>query len=145
MPAFGFGSAVSVTGLHVRPPSFDHVSKMRCERVRPIACSLPPGCTRMLGWMASIGSPADDAGGCTIVHVLPPSVDRSKWIRHALGVSGDSVLDGLRIAPSSSRTGLFLIGPRIPSGSRRGSLHVRPPSRDVRAIPHHPLGRGPTL
>src|SRR5688572_22781056 len=49
------------------------------------------------------------------------------------------------IVPSASRTGLFLIGPRIPSGKRRASPHVRPSSFDVRIIPHHARGFGPTL
>src|SRR5436190_23869533 len=43
MPELGFGSEVSETGAHVRPPSLDQVSKTRWERVRPSAWSWPPG------------------------------------------------------------------------------------------------------
>ena len=80
-----------------------------------------------------------------VVHVLPPSVLRSKCTRHLLGCSGDSVLVGLRSVPSASRTGLFLIGPRMPSGSRVASLQVRPAvARGARHAP--PLrGLGPDL
>ena len=41
--------------------------------------------------------------------------------------------------------GLFLIGPRMPSGSRRGADQVAPPSLDVINMPHHFSGVGPTL
>src|SRR5262249_43969013 len=145
MPELGFGSDVSASGVHVRPPSADQVSKIRCDRVRPTACSLPPGWTRMLGWIASMAFPPDAAGGDTDVHVTPPSAERSKCTRHTLGRSVDSVLLPASRVPSGSSTGLFLTGPRMPSGSRRASLHVRPPSPDVRAMPHHVCGLGPTL
>src|SRR5262245_37449871 len=144
MPELGFGSDVRTIGLHVRPPSVDQVSKMCCERVRPTACSLPSGCTSTLGWIASIAGPSP-AAGTDVVHVSPPSVVRSKWTRHLLGRSVDSVLLPAMSVPSESRTGLFLIGPRIPSGRRRASLHVRPLSREVRTMPHHVCGLGPTL
>src|SRR5713101_10196917 len=52
MPELGFGSEVSDSGVQVRPPSPDHVSKTRSDCVRPRAWSLSPGCTRMLGWIA---------------------------------------------------------------------------------------------
>src|SRR6267143_4799247 len=99
----------------------------------------------MLGWIALIGLLSGEADGNADVHVRPPSVVRSKCTRHALGRSDDSVLLPATIVPSESCTGLFLIGPRMPSGRRRASLHVRPLSRDVRAIPHQPWGLGPTL
>src|SRR5262245_41253890 len=99
----------------------------------------------MLGWIASIAGPSLDAGGEVVVHVEPPSVERSKWTRHTLGRSVDSVLLGARSVPSARRTGLFLIGPRMPSGNRRASLHVRPLLRDDRAMPHQRCGLGPTL
>src|SRR5436190_20873608 len=98
----------------------------------------------MLGWIASIGLPSGEADGTADVHVRPPSVVRSNSTRHALGRSDDSVLLPATRLPSESCTGLFLIGPRMPSGRRRASLHVRPPSRDVRPIPNQPQGLGPT-
>src|SRR5690349_12934006 len=145
MPEFGFGSDVNASGVHVRPPSVDHVSKTRCERVRPTACSRPSVCTRMLGWMASIGVDSVDGSGGVAVHVTPPSVERSKWTRHRLGRSADSVLLPATMVRSARRTGLFLIGPRMPSGNRRALLHVRPWSGDIRIMPHHVCGLGPTL
>src|SRR5688572_1597229 len=97
---------------------------------------------RTLGCIASIAAPPD---GREIVQVWPLSWLRSKWIRHVLGVSGVSVLLGAMIVPSAKRTGLFLMGPRIPSGSRLGVPQVRPESEDVRTMPHHARGFGPTL
>src|SRR5438874_9988571 len=99
----------------------------------------------MLGWMASIRVPSAAAGGYAFVHVTPLSALRSKCTRQALGRSADSVLLGATSVPSESRTGLFLIGPSIPSGRRRASLHVRPLSPDVRTMPHQARGLGPTL
>src|SRR4029450_11668885 len=89
--------------------------------------------------------PSVAAGGNTAVHVRPPSVVRSKCTRQTLGRSVDSVLLPAITVPSASRTGLFLMGPRMPSGRRRASLHVFPASCDVRIIPHHVCGLGPTL
>src|SRR6266852_1103131 len=100
---------------------------------------------RMLGWIAGISVPPAAAIGSPAVHVWPASVVRSKWTRQVLGRSADSVLLGLTIAPSVRRTGLFLIGPRVPSGKRRTPVHVRPPSRDVRTMPHQLWGLVPTL
>ena len=77
------------------------------------------------------GRLATPAGGRDTLHVLPLSRVRSKCTRHVLGVCGVSVLLGAIMVPSASRTGLFLIGPRIPSGSCRAPLHVRPSSPDV--------------
>src|SRR5260221_12672851 len=99
----------------------------------------------MLGWIASIWFPSAERLGNEAVHVSPASVLRSKCTRQVLGVSGDSVLLGATIIPSRSRTGLFLMGPRMPSGKRRTPAHVRPRSRDVRTMPHHVWGLGPTF
>src|SRR5688572_20614087 len=99
----------------------------------------------MLGWIASIGAALAASAGRTIVQVFPSSELRSKCTRHLLGFSGVSVLVGLISVPSRSRNGLFLIGPRMPSGRRCASLHVWPPSFDVRVMPHHVCGLGPTL
>src|ERR1700730_1570428 len=99
---------------------------------------------RMLGWIAGTSFPPA-ATGSPAVHVRPASVLRSKWIRHVLGRSADSVLLGLTIDPSSRRTGLFLIGPRMPAGKRRAPGHVRPPSWEVRTMPHQVWGLVPTL
>src|SRR5712692_6841895 len=100
---------------------------------------------RMLGWMASIGFPSAESEGCAAVHVRPALTVRSKCTRHALGRSGDSVLLGPTSVPSESITGLFLMGPSMPSGNRRTLLHVRPLSRDVRVIPHQLWGLAPIL
>src|SRR5216683_5496443 len=99
----------------------------------------------MLGWIAWISLPSADARRAPAVHVWPASTLRSKWTRHVLGRSGDSVLLGLIIVPSERRTALFLIGPRRPSGKRRAPDHVRAWSREVRTMPHHRCGLGPTL
>src|SRR5438132_4226298 len=99
----------------------------------------------MLGWIASIGLPSAEADGNAAVHVKPASVVRSKCTRHVLGRSDDSVLLAATSVPSESCTGLFLTGPRMPSGKRRAPLQVRPPSWDVRTIPHQLCGLGPTL
>src|ERR1044072_3498022 len=99
----------------------------------------------MLGWMASISLIPADGGVDTLVHVRPPSTLRSKCTRHLLGRSVDSVLLPARIVASESFTGLFLIGPRIPSGRRVASLQLRPWSFDVRDMPHQVCGEGPTL
>ena len=67
----------------------------------------------------------------------------------ALEVDAPAVVLGARAGRGCRRsraaTGLFLIGPRMPSGSRRGFDHVRPPSVEVISMPHHSLGVGPTL
>src|SRR5882762_8899142 len=99
----------------------------------------------MLGWIAWISRPSADTGGALTVHVRPASTLRSKWTRHVLGRSGDSVLLELTSVSSESRTGLFLIGPRMPSGRRRASDHVRAWSCEVRTMPHQRCGLGPTL
>src|SRR4029453_196197 len=98
-----------------------------------------------LGWIALISTPVAGAGGAVDVQVAPASVLRWKCPRPSRGRPTDSVLLGATIAPSAARTGLFLIGPRMPSGSRRASLHVFPPSREERSMPHHSEGLGPTL
>src|SRR5688572_15433427 len=99
----------------------------------------------MLGCMASIAGAVCEMGGRTTDQVTPSSRVSSNWIRHLLGASSDSVLLPAITLPSLSRTGLFLMGPRTPSGNLRASFQVRPPSSDVRIIPHHVRGVGPTL
>ena len=93
----------------------------------------------MLGWMAAtwFGSLTAEV----FDQVFPESVVRSKCTRHP----PSSVLLGQRISPFGSWTGLFLIGPRMPFGSRRGDDQVLPPSAEVINIPHHFEGLGPTL
>ena len=49
------------------------------------------------------------------------------------------------MSPFSNWTGLFLMGPKMPSGRRSGSDQVFPPSAEVITIPHHSWGLGPTL
>src|SRR5207247_5597068 len=100
---------------------------------------------RMLGWMASIRLRSVATGGYAVVHVTPPSIVRSKCTCHALGSWLDSVLLGATIVSSESRTGLFLMGPRKPSGRRRALVHVCPLSPEVRTLPHTPRGLGPAL
>src|SRR5687768_15888396 len=97
----------------------------------------------MLGCIAPIVTPSFSGG--VAIQVLPPSVLRSKCTVHLLGRSFVSLLVGERMVPSASCTGLFLIGPRMPSGRRRAALQVRPPSVLVRTSPHHVCGEGPTL
>src|SRR6476646_1028258 len=147
IPAFGFGrSSISDSALHVLPPSFEDVENTLPCSVRPTASSFSPPIfsrKRMLGWIAPIVVPS--LTGAVADQFFPPSLLHSKCTCHLLGSACDSVLDGARMVPSASCTGLFLIGPRMPSGRRRPSLHVRPPSMLVRTIPHHASGLGPTL
>jgi hypothetical protein len=55
------------------------------------------------------------------------------------------VLEPASITPGRISIGFARIGPRIPGGSLIGADQVRPPSGDVRAMPHHCDGLGPTL
>jgi hypothetical protein len=55
------------------------------------------------------------------------------------------VLEPATIVPSASWIGLFLIGPRMPSRRRRGSVQLSPPSVDAVTMPHQVEGLGPTL
>src|SRR4051812_24552939 len=96
---------------------------------------------RMLGWIAL--SDSSCSTNAVARHVLPPSVLRSKYTRQPSALL--SMLLGERMSPLLSRTGLFLIGPRIPSGRRIASLHVAPLSSLVFTTPHHVLGLWPTL
>src|SRR5262245_60371301 len=104
-----------------------------------MACSRPSACERMLGWIAAIVFPSLSGG--VALQVRPPSVDRSKWTRHPLS----SVLDPETRSPFASCIGLFLIGPRMPFGSRSAADQVRPPSADLMNRPHQALGLGPFL
>src|SRR5688572_23344617 len=97
----------------------------------------------MLGWIALIVRPSFRKS--VFVQVFPRSGVRSKRTLHLLGFSVVSSLVGQRMSPFASCTGLFLIGPRMPSGSRRAALQVCPPSVDVFNSPHHCDGLGPTL
>src|SRR5258706_16252937 len=97
----------------------------------------------MLGWIALIVRPSLSGG--VALQVCSPSLLRSKCTCHFVGFSGVSTLVGQRMSPLASWTGLFLIGPRMPSGRRRAVLHVWPPSADVLISPHHFCGLGPTL
>ena len=73
--------------------------------------------------------------------VAPRSAERSRWTRQP----SCSLLEGLSQEPSASSIGLFLIGPRMPSGRRRGSDQVVPPSSEAMTSPHQRLGLRPTL
>src|SRR5215510_4864272 len=139
MPEFGLGSAVALSLLQVLPLSSDDDSMIFPLRLRISAWSLPPSWKKTVGWITPNSLPSFIAS--VRFHVLPRSAVRSKCTRQALS----SVLDGQRSSPSPSSTGLFLIGPAIPSGKRRGLLQVFPPSSEVISIPHHSLGLGPTL
>src|SRR6476646_9021546 len=147
IPAFGFGrSSISDSALHVLPPSFEVVENTLPCSVRPTASSFSPPIfsrKRMLGWIAPIVVPS--LSGAVADQFLPPSVLHSKCTCHLLGSACDSVLDGATMVPSASCTGLFLIGPSMPWGSRRAALQVRPLSVLVRSSPHHSSGDGPTL
>ena len=93
----------------------------------------------MVGWIAPSVLPSFSGGVAR--HVRPPSVERSMWTCQPLF----SVLEPETIVPLASWTGLSLIGPSTPSGSRAGADHVRPSSCDVMTMPHQALGEGPTL
>src|SRR5258708_9487394 len=118
MPELGFGSPVSATRVHVLPPSADQVSNTLSDRVRPTAWSRPPGCSRMLGWIASIARASGELEGNAVVHVRPSSTLRSKWMRHRLGCSLDSFLLDATTVPSGSFPPFFFIVPRNASGER---------------------------
>src|ERR1043166_8833286 len=60
-------------------------------------------------------------------------------------LSSDSVLLPLTMTPFERITGLFLTGPRIPSGRRAARLQVVPPSREALVMPHQRAGLGPTF
>src|SRR5260221_10418469 len=92
----------------------------------------------MLGWIAS--KPAVSTG--MMRQVLPLSSDFSRCTLHLYVVS---VLEGARMVIAASWTGLFLIGPNIPSGRRTGADQVLPSSTEVDNIPHHCCTVGPTL
>ena len=95
----------------------------------------------MLGWIASIGFRRLAAGGA---HDGPrlAAVGRALEVDAPARPLGRLGAARAMSVPSASWTGLFLIGPRMPSGRRRASHHVCPPSRDVRTIPHHVSGSG---
>lgn len=80
--------------------------------------------------------------GAVAVQVWPPSEERSKCTRQP---SWPSVLVPETMSPFASWTGLFLIGPKIPSGNRRASDQILPSSFEVLTMPHQVLGLGPTL
>src|SRR5262245_29098369 len=139
MPEFGFGSAVALSLLQVLPLSSDHDSTIFPWRLRISVWSLPPSWKKTVGWITPNSLPSLIAS--VRFHVLPRSEVRSKCTRQPLS----SVLDGQSNSPSPSSTGLFLIGPAMPSGNRCGLLQLFPPSSEVIIIPHHSLGLGPTL
>src|SRR5262245_34389160 len=56
-----------------------------------------------------------------------------------------SVLDPASSTPPGNSTGFARMGPRIPSGSLVAADQVRPSSPEVRTMPHHVSGLGPTL
>ena len=139
MPDWLLGASIKLMSLQVCPPSADHVVAMRpgvwskplrCAlvgRVRAKACSLPSGCTSIVGWMQRHESVAR---GAVFVHSPVFMLYNSKCIFHPPA----SVDDGhTRLSPTIR--GLFLIGPRNPSGNGSRSPHVRPPSRDLHTQP----------
>ena len=67
-------------------------------------------------------------------HVFPPSRESSKCTSQPSVLP--AVLDGESHPPSVSTTGLFLIGPRMPSGKRSGFVQVLPASEDDIVMPH---------
>ena len=68
----------------------------------------------------------------------------SWWMEYGMAAE-PSVLVPARMSPFFSCTGLFLIGPRMPSGRRRAADQVVPPSVEVLNSPHQRCGLGPTL
>ncbi|MCY1462958.1 hypothetical protein D9M71_807900 [compost metagenome] len=76
-----------------------------------------------------------------IIHVFPKSgVDSIRSLQPS-----PSILDGHNKVPLLNKTGLFLIGPKNPSGIFLASDHVFPPSDEVLITPHHSDGFGPIL
>lgn len=94
--------------------------------------------------MASIDLPSP-IGGSDLLHVRPMSTVRSKYKRHAGVLPSASVLEGHKMDPSGNWIGLFLTGPRNPSGRRRPGDQALPPSSELRSMPHQVLGSGPIL
>ena len=76
-----------------------------------------------------------------ITHVFPKSGVDSIRKFHPF----PSMLDGNNKFPFANNSGLFLIGPKNPSGNFSASDHVSPPSEERFNIPHHEDGCGPTL
>ena len=93
----------------------------------------------MAGWMAAKSLPSFT--GPIRCHFTARGSVRSKWTRQPWS----SVLLGHRRLPSASCTGGFFVGPRNPSGWRRGFDQLLPPSAEVMTMPHQRLGLGPTL
>src|SRR5262249_47584493 len=122
MPEFGLGRPVALSLPHVLPLSSDHDSTIFPWRLRISAWSFPPL------WKNTVREipPTSFRSLMGIVrgHFLPKSAGRSKCPRQPLS----SALEGQSNSPLLNSTGLFLIGPAMPSGSRRGLLQVFPPS-----------------
>ena len=114
MPESGLGSEVATSFDQVLPPSADqHSTTFDCW-LRERAWMRPSGWVSRVGWMAS--QVLSSSTGPTVCQVWPRSVVRSKWTRQPRS----SKLVGARIEPSLSVIGLFLTGPRKPSGRRLG-------------------------
>src|SRR5438045_3360586 len=94
---------------------------------------------RNAGWIASIVLPS--LRFSVLVQHWPKSRLSSMWTNQP----PCSVLDPQSNVPSARSTGLFLIGPRIPCGRRRGFDQLLPWSSEVISMPHHFSGLWPTL
>src|SRR3954451_5845106 len=79
--------------------------------------------------------------GGVLVQVLPRSGVLSMCTRQP----SNSVLEPHNIVPSPNCTGLFLIGPSMPTGRTSRSPQVLPKSVDRTITPHHFDGLGPVL
>src|SRR6266487_4036493 len=139
MPELGFGRLVAFIAPQVLPSSFDQHSVTTFWRLRQRIWRRLFGWNKTVGWMAP--NSCAELSGPVFVQVSPRSGVRSRWTRQP----SCSVLEGQSNVPSANHTGLFLIGPRMPSGSRRGAVHVGPPSAELIIMPHQRDGFGPTL
>ena len=120
MPLSGLASDVAAIGPQLWPPSVDQQAATTRCRVRQRTCIRPSGQVRMHGWIAP--NSRQEFKGPIFCQVCPRSGVRSRWARQPRC----SVLDGQRMTPPGSATGLFLIGPRMPRGSLRGADQVSP-------------------
>ena len=153
MPLLLLGRLVNLTSLQVSPPSWLVVVAMRPFLVRHRALMEPSGRGSRVGWMHMISwGRALRLPWSIVVRALAPLMGPvlchspvfrsriSKWMRQP----SFSVLDGHSRRSPSSR-GLFLVGPRNPSGRGSRALHVLPPSRDLVSHPVQSATQEPIL
>src|SRR6266498_1046469 len=129
MPELGFGRLVAFIAPQLLPSSFDQHSVTTIWRLRQRIWRRLFGWNKTVGWMAP--NSCAELSGPVFVQVAPRSEVRSRWTRQP----SCSVLEGQSNVPSRSAMGLFLIGPKMLSGRRRGAPQVLPPSAEVMSMP----------